>query len=101
MGGPPIVVFLLALGHSAARMRATAIVYFMLSGCMSLIPMTYRGLITRDILIWTVASLPVLFGGSRLGTRAFHRAKPKHHRMVALVTLSALSAMLIGRALLG
>lgn len=101
MGGPPVVVFLLALGHSAARMRATAIVYFMLSGCVSLIPMTFRGLITQDILIWTVASLPVLFGGSRLGTWAFHKARPKHHRMVALVTLSALSAVLIGRALLG
>ena len=101
MGGPPVVVFLLALGHSASRMRATTIVYFMLSGCVSLIPMTMRGLITRDILIWTVVTLPVLFGGSRLGTWAFHKARPKHHRMVALVTLSALSAMLIGRALLG
>ena len=101
MGGPPVVVFLLAMGHDPARMRATAIVYFMLSGCVSLIPMTMRGLITQDILIWTVASLPVLFGGSRLGTWAFFRAKPRHHRVVALVTLSALSALLIGRALLG
>jgi len=101
MGGPPVVVFLLALGHSAARMRATAIVYFMLSGCVSLVPMSLRGLITRDILIWTVASLPVLIAGSRLGTLAFQKAKPKHHRMVALVTLSALSALLIGRALIG
>ena len=101
MGGPPVVVFLLAMGHDPARMRATAIVYFMLSGCVSLIPMTMRGLITQDLLIWTVASLPVLFGGSRLGTWAFFRAKPRHHRVVALVTLSALSALLIGRALLG
>ena len=101
MGGPPVIVFLLALGHSAARMRATAIVYFMLSGCVSLIPMTMRGLITRDILLWTLVSLPVLFGGSRLGTLAFHKAKPRHHRMVALVILSALATLLIGRALLG
>jgi uncharacterized membrane protein YfcA len=101
MGGPPVVVYLLALGHSPARMRATAIVYFMLSGCVSLIPMAVRGLITRDILIWAVASLPVLLGGSWLGTRAFYRAKPRHHRMVALATLSALAVLLIGRALLG
>ena len=101
MGGPPVIVFLLALGHSAARMRATVIVYFMLSGCLSLIPMSMRGLITRDILLWTVVTLPVLFGGSWIGTLAFHRAKARHHRMVALVTLSALSFVLIGRALLG
>jgi uncharacterized membrane protein YfcA len=100
MGGPPVVVYLLALGHSAARVRATSIVYFMLSGCVSFIPMAVSGLITRDILIWAAASLPVLFGGSRLGTWAFFKAKPRHHRMVALVTLSALAVMLIGRSLL-
>jgi uncharacterized membrane protein YfcA len=101
MGGPPVVVYLLALGHSAARMRATAIVYFMLSGCVSFVPMAARGMITREILIWTLASLPVLFGGSRPGTLAFVRAKPRHHRMVALVVLSGLSVLLIGRACLG
>jgi hypothetical protein len=101
MGGPPVIVFFLALGHTPARMRATAIVYFMLSGCVAFIPLAARGLITRDILIWAAASLPVLFAGSRLGTWAFHKAKPAHHRMVALVTLSVLAVMLIGRALLG
>ncbi|HBK05603.1 MAG TPA: sulfite exporter TauE/SafE family protein [Acetobacteraceae bacterium] len=101
MGGPPVVVYLLAVGHSAARMRATAIVYFMLSGVVSFVPMAATGLITRDVLIWTVASLPVLFGGSRLGTWAFFRAKPHHHRMVALTTLSVLAILLVGRALLG
>jgi uncharacterized membrane protein YfcA len=101
MGGPPIVVYLLALGHTTARMRATAIVYFMLAGCVSFTPMAARGMITRDILIWAAASLPVLFGGSRLGTWAFALARPRHHRVVALVTLSALAVLLIGRALLG
>jgi|APCry1669190156_1035279.scaffolds.fasta_scaffold23267_1 hypothetical protein len=100
MGGPPVVVYLLAIGHSAARLRATTIVYFMLSGCVSLVPMMWRGLITREILIWSVVTAPVLFGGSHLGTWAFHRAKPKHHRMVALLTLSVLGVVLIARALL-
>ena len=100
MGGPAVVVFLLALGHTASRLRATAIVYFMLSGCVSFVPMAAKGLITRDILIWAVASLPVLFGGSRLGTWGFYKAHPRHHRMVALVALSVLAILLIGRALL-
>jgi uncharacterized membrane protein YfcA len=101
MGGPPIIVFLLALGHSAQRMRATAIVYFMLSGSVSLISMAARGMITRDILAWTAASVPVLLGGSYLGTWGFRRARPRHHRQVALIVLSALAVLLIGRALLG
>jgi uncharacterized membrane protein YfcA len=101
MGGPPVVVYLLAIGHDAARMRATAIVYFMLGGVVSFLPMLARGLITHDILVWSAASLPVLFAGSRVGTWLFFRAKPRHHRMVALVTLSVLAALLIGRSLLG
>ncbi len=101
MGGPPIIVYLLAVGHNAVRMRSTAIVYFMLAGIVSFIPMAATGLINRDVLIWTAASLPVLFGGSWIGTRAFLRAEPRHHRTAALVTLSILAAMLNGRGLIG
>ncbi len=99
MGGPPIIVYLMALGHSAHRVRATAMVYFMLAGCVSLVPMMLRGMITRDTLIWAAASVPVLFGGSWIGTLAFHRAKPRHHRLTALVTLTILAVILIGRAM--
>ena len=101
MGGPPVIVYLLAVGHTPARMRATAIIYFMAAGCVSLVPMVARGLITRDVLIWAGASLPVLFAGSRMGSWAFFKAKPRHHRTVALVTLSGLAVLLIGRGLLG
>jgi uncharacterized membrane protein YfcA len=98
MGGPPVIVYLMAVGHSAIRMRATAIIYFMLTGFVTMAPMLIRGLITRDTLMATLVSLPVLFGGSWLGTRAFHRANPKWHRQTALVTLSMLAVMLIVRA---
>jgi uncharacterized membrane protein YfcA len=101
VGGPPVVVYLMAVGHSAARMRATSIVYFMLAGCVAFAPMAARGLVTRDVLLWAVAALPVLFAGSQLGTWAFFRSKPRHHRLVALVTLSVLAVLLIGRTLLG
>jgi uncharacterized membrane protein YfcA len=99
MGGPPVIVYLMALGHSATKVRSTAIVYFMLTGCVSLVPMSIRGMITRDTLIWSLASLPVLFGGSWIGTLAFHRAKPRHHRLTALITLSGLAIILIGRTI--
>ena len=82
-------------------MRATAIVYFMLSGCMSFVPMAARGLITRDILIWAAASLPVAVRRVTDRDLGVPQGKPRHHRMVALVTLSGLAVLLIGRALLG
>ncbi|HEX2942457.1 MAG TPA: sulfite exporter TauE/SafE family protein [Rhodopila sp.] len=101
MGGPPIIVYLLAVGHSAGRVRATAVVYFMLAGMVSMLPMAARGMINQQTLVWSAASIPALFGGTRLGSWAFFRSKPAHHRLVALVVLSALSVLLIGRALLG
>jgi uncharacterized membrane protein YfcA len=101
MGGPPIIVYLLAIGHSTARLRATSMVYFMLSALYTLIPMTWRGLISRETLIWSLASIPVLFLGSRVGTWGFHKARPVHHKATALAVLVILSIFLIGRALLG
>lgn len=101
MGGPPIIVYLLAIGHSTARLRATSIVYFMLAALVTAVPMTWRGLITRDILIWSAASIPALLIGSRLGTWAFHKAHPAHHKATALLVLTVLGVVLIGRALFG
>ncbi len=100
MGGPPVVVYLLALGHGAAVVRATSIVYFMATGLTATVAMVPRGLIDLHVVLWSVAAIPVLLGGSALGTWGFHRAKPHHHRVTALVVLSVLSVVLIARALL-
>jgi len=101
MGGPPIVVYLLALGHAPMVVRATSMVFFMLSGMTSMVPMTITGLIDRQTLVWTAVSAPVLFLGTWIGNWGFHRAKPHHHRATALIVLSILSVVLIGRSLLG
>ena len=101
MGGPPIVVYLLALGHGAAVVRSTSIVYFMLSGLTGVVAMSYLGLIDREVLIWSAASIPATYLGNWIGTRACHKAKPHHHRMTALIVLSVLAAVLIARALAG
>jgi uncharacterized membrane protein YfcA len=101
MGGPPIVVYLLALGHGSMVVRATSMVFFMLSGMTSMVPMAATGLIDQQTLIWTAVSTPVLFLGSWIGNWGFHRARPHHHRATALIVLSVLSIVLIGRSLLG
>ena len=99
IGGPPMVVYLIAVGNGAGAVRATSIVYFMFSGAISTVAMLYRGLIGDDVLLWTVAGIPAAYAGNWIGTWAFHKAKPHHHRMTALIVLSVLAAVLIGRAL--
>ena len=96
-----IVVYLLALGHPASVVRATSMIFFMLSGMTSMVPMSFTGLIGREVLTWTAIATPVLLLGSWLGTWGFHRASPQHHRITALTVLSVLSVVLIGRALWG
>ena len=101
MGGPPVVVYLLALSHGAAVVRASSIVYFLFAAIVTAIPMAARGLVDREVLLWSVASIPVLLVGSAVGNWAFARARPEYHRLTALVVLSLLAVALIGRSLAG
>jgi uncharacterized membrane protein YfcA len=101
MGGPPIVVYLLALSHEAAVVRASSIVYFMLAAMLSLLLMSLHGLIDREILLWSVASVPLLLAGNHAGNWGFRRSRPHHHRLTAMVLLSVLAVLLIARGLGG
>ena len=101
MGGPPIVVYLLALSHAAMVVRATSIVYFMLASMLSLALMVLKGLVDREILLWSIASVPVLMAGSYVGSWGFQRSRPHHHRVTAQLTLTVLAVTLIVRALTG
>ncbi|HVC62185.1 MAG TPA: sulfite exporter TauE/SafE family protein [Acetobacteraceae bacterium] len=101
MGGAPVVVYLLALSHEAAVVRASSIVYFLFAAIVTAIPMAARGLVDREVLLWSAAAIPVLLVGSAVGNWAFGRAGPGYHRLTALVVLSVLAAALIGRSLAG
>jgi uncharacterized protein len=101
MGGPPIVAYLLALSHDAAVMRASTIVYFMISALLSLFLMSLNSMIDREILSWSVASVPVLMAGTYAGNWAFLRSRPHHHRLTALVLLAVLGVLLVVRGLGG
>ena len=56
-------------------MRASSIVYFLFAAMVTAIPMALRGLVDREVLVWSVASIPVLLLGSALGGWAF-RPRP-------------------------
>lgn len=101
MGGPPVVIYLLASSREAVVVRASSIVYFLFAAIVTAIPMALRGLVDREVLVWSVASIPVLLLGSALGGWAFHHARPQYHRLTILVVLSLLAVALIGRALAG
>ncbi len=99
MSGPPVVTYLLALPLSTAVIRATSIVFFAVTAAAALVPMTWHGLVGRATLVWSVAALPALFVGARLGRFGFQRSPATWHRRVALVVLGVLGTGLILRGL--
>jgi uncharacterized membrane protein YfcA len=99
--GPPVVAFFLAMPHPAGVVRASSIVFFAMTSATALAPLALHGAVGRTELIWAALALPCLFGGSRLGARFFHHARPQHHRWTALAVLGALAVLLIARALSG
>jgi len=101
MGGPPVIVYLLALSREATVVRASSIVYFLFAAIVTAIPMAARGLVDRKVLLWSAASIPVMLVGTALGSWVFEHAHPHYHRLTALVVLSLLAAALIGRSLAG
>ncbi len=99
MSGPPVVAYLLALPHSTAVVRASAIVFFVITASVALVPMTGEGLVNERLLVFAVIAFPTLFAGARAGAWGFRRTTPRQHRATALVVLSLLALMLILRGL--
>jgi uncharacterized protein len=99
--GPPVVAYFLALPQAARVARPSIIIVFAATGLAGLTALLLRGLVERDAVMLSLAGLPGLFIGSRIGVIGFRRSDPKLHRPVALVVLGVLAAMLIGRALMG
>jgi uncharacterized membrane protein YfcA len=98
MSGPPVVAYLMALPHSATVVRATSLVFFTFTALVAMVPLAVAGLIDRQVLLFSLLAWPALLVGSRLGAWAFHRAKPQHHRRIALTILVGLALVLIVRA---
>ena len=101
VSGPPIVAYLLARPIDTVTVRASAIVFFVITAAVALVPLAGHGLITQAELIASFAAMPALFVGARAGAWGFRRTGPRTHRATALVALSVLAAGLILRALVG
>jgi uncharacterized membrane protein YfcA len=99
MPGPPVVVYFLALDRPARVTRASAAVFFVLTAATAIVPLTWKGLATRETMIWSLTALPALLGGQWIGGIGFRRSPAALHRLVALIALSMLSVLLIVRAL--
>jgi uncharacterized protein len=100
MGGPPTVLYFMAVEPDRRVMRSSMMVYFPLAAVIVLPGALAAGLIDRSVLAMALVGFPVMLGAGWLGTWAFHRAGHGSYRTAAALALlaTALAAILKGAA---
>ena len=93
VGGPPIVLALMARGDKALVARANIILVASAVVAASLISFAAFGLITTDILLLGLLASPVSLATTFLGMFLFRKVGGRAHRAVTLLVL-ALTALL-------
>lgn len=84
IGGPPVIIYLLAGPDRAAANRAAFILYFFVIQIVSMVGMWIAGILDWRV-AWLCAILtPPLMIGMWLGTNMFHRAGEETFRKVAM-----------------
>jgi len=101
MGGPPVIIFFLALPSGVAVGRASLLVFFFFTSIISIFVQAGAGLLSLRVLELSLLMLPVMALGNSLGDRWFGKASDKHYRQVALAFLLLIALAAVGRALIG
>lgn len=101
MGGPPVIIFFLALPSGVAVGRASLLIFFFLSSLASVLMQAATGFVTMRVLVLSALLFPVMAIGNALGDRRFDRASDGAYRRVALLFLLAIAMAAIARALIG
>ena len=87
IGGPPLVLYILAGSDPARRKRADLIVVSGVAQLAAVVSMMLFGLLTFDGASSAAYLAPVFFGGGVLGARLFRQASERAYQQVALGAL--------------
>ena len=87
VGGPPVLIYLLAGNDPPARHRANIITYYMATQFPLIVIMFWSGIAGWDSLARGIVLLPLMLLGSWIGARLFQPENERLYRNVALVIL--------------
>lgn len=98
MAGPPVILFFSNQGTEKQIFRANLTLYFTVLGLATLLSQWLGGLITEEVLVYSVRFLPALLVGILLGVKLAHKVSEAVFRRVTLVImiLTGLSAIASG-----
>lgn len=91
MGGPLVLIYMLAGPDKAATNRANIILYFLIVEIGLLALMLWQDLVVGETALRAFALVPIYLLGGYIGARGFKIANEKLYRRVALAVLSAVA----------
>lgn len=88
IGGPPVVLYFLATGEAARRVRGDLFGYFFVTSLVGMATFFAYGLFTAQALAIAVAVAPFYMAGMWLGAKLFPLASERTFRRIALAILT-------------
>lgn len=98
--GPPVILLYLSSPLPPATLRATAVALFLVTDLVALVTVSIAGLIDIDLLLRCLVLAPIVELGVWSGRHLYGRARPEQVKRAALLLLTALAIVAIGRVLL-
>lgn len=95
VGGPPVVLALLARGDDPETARGNVVAVMSSMIAVSIVTFALYGLIDREVLVVGLLAAPLCLAATIAGRAVFRRTGGRDHRVLALATIS-LSALLVG-----
>jgi len=101
MGGPPVIIYYLAMPGEVAVGRASILAYFFFLSIATTASTWIAGLLTERSIAWMVLMLPCFFVGSWIGDRFFDKSGADTYRQIAMIALACVAVVAIVRAAAG
>jgi len=98
VGGPPVVAIALSRPGSSTVQRANVIGTVTALALATPLPLLYHGLFTREVIVMSLLALPLFYGATWLGTRAFSGGGERYFRNAALATLAVVGVITLAVA---
>lgn len=91
MPGPPAVAYYMSVPLPRAAVRASLMVFFLLTSVAAMTSGLAIGLITVQTLCLSLLGLPMMWIGTQIGHMAFVRSNDALHRRVSIVSLGLIA----------
>lgn len=93
--GPPVIIYTSLQSWSKDQIKVTLQGFFIISGIVVVIFQTIGGLVTERVLWYFFAALPMLLGGTWVGSLLYGRMREETYRKILLILMGLLGLFMI------